>query len=463
MKLWQGRFKLNTSGLVEEFTSSLDFDRRLYAYDIKGSMAHVKMLAKCDIITEKEAAEIEEGLSEIYRDIEADAFDFDPADEDIHMAIECALIDKIGTVGGKLHTARSRNDQVALDVRMYLKDEMKSIMNLIIELQRVLIELALNNLDVIIPGLTHFQHAQPVLLSHHLMAYFFMLERDFDRLKDCRYRTDSMPLGSGALAGTVFPIDRYFVAEELGFSKVSENSLDSVSDRDFIVEFLAAASLIMVHLSRLSEELIVWSSFEFDFIELGDDFTTGSSIMPQKKNPDVAELVRGKSGRVFGDLLNLLTTLKSLPLAYNRDLQEDKEALFDGADTVKACLNIYAAMLGSIRIKPERMRASAEKGFLTATDVADYLTDKGLPFRDSHKTVGEMVAYCIEKSITLGQLKLKELKKFSPLFEEDVLSLISVETSVDRRDSFGGTSRSSVIKEIEIAQKMLEEEKIYLA
>lgn len=463
MKPWQGRFKLNTSSLVEDFTSSLDFDRRLYAYDIKGSLAHARMLAKCKIITEKELSGLEEGLSEIYREIESGKFVFDPADEDIHMAIERALIDKIGPLGGKLHTARSRNDQVALDMRMYLKDEIRSILAALIDLQRVLISLAKENLDVILPGFTHLQHAQPVLLAHHLMAYFFMLERDFDRLKDCYYRTDSMPLGSGALAGTVFAIDRFLVAEELGFSKVSENSLDSVSDRDFIAEFLAAASIIMIHLSRFSEELIIWSSLEFDFIELGDDFTTGSSIMPQKKNPDVAELVRGKSGRVFGDLITILTVLKSLPLAYNRDLQEDKEALFDGVDTIKACLKLFAAMLKSMRIKSDNMAASAEKGFLTATDLADYLTAKGLPFRESHKIVGEIVAYSIDNSLTLSQLSLNELKRFSPLFEEEVMRLISTKVSVERRSSFGGTARSSVVKEIELAEKMMGEEEIWLS
>ncbi len=462
MKPWQGRFKLNTSSLVEEFTASIGFDRRLHGYDIKGSIAHAKMLAKISIITEKEAAKIEEGLAEIFREIEADKFIFDPADEDIHMAIERALIDKIGPLGGKLHTARSRNDQVALDTRMYLKDEIKATMSLIIELQKVLMGLAEENIKVILPGLTHLQHAQPILFAHHLMAYFFMLERDFDRLKDCYYRTDSMPLGSGALAGTVFPIDRFFVAEELGFSKVSENSMDSVSDRDFIAEFLSAASLIMLHLSRLSEELVIWSSLEFDFIEIGDDFTTGSSIMPQKKNPDVAEIVRGKCGRVFGDLMAILTTLKSLPLAYNRDLQEDKEALFDGVDTVQTCLKVYAAMLGSVKVKADKMKTSAEKGFLTATDMADYLAEKGIAFRDAHKVVGELVAYAIEKSVDLKDLELKELKSFSPLFDKDVMSLILVETSVERRKSFGGTASSAVAKEIDIAKKMLKEEEIWL-
>ncbi len=461
-KLWGGRFKKNTNKLVEEFTSSLSFDRRLYKYDIKGSIAHVKMLSKCKIISPDEAAKIEEGLSEIYREIEAGKFVFDVADEDIHMAIERALIDKIGSVGGKLHTARSRNDQVSLDVRLYLKDEIKIISELVLGLQQELIQLAKNNVEVILPGYTHLQRAQPILFSHHLMAYFFMLERDFERLKDCYRRTDVMTLGAGALAGTTFPIDREHVANELGFSRVSENSLDSVADRDFIVEFLSAASIIMVHLSRFCEELILWCSSEFDFIELDDAFTTGSSIMPQKKNPDVAELIRGKSGRIFGHLMGLLTVLKALPMAYNRDLQEDKEGLFDSVDTLKLVLETFTGMIGSMETKGENMKKAAKGGFANATDVADYLTVKGIPFRESHEIAGKIVASCIDKGCCLSDLSLSAFKNFSPHFDEDIFQIINIKNSLGRKMSFGGTSPKSVEKQMAIAEKILKEEQAWL-
>lgn len=461
-KLWGGRFKKNTNKLVEEFTSSLSFDRRLYKHDIKGSIAHVKMLSKCKIISPDEAAKIEEGLSEIYREIEAGKFVFDVADEDIHMAIERALIDKIGSVGGKLHTARSRNDQVSLDVRLYLKDEIKTINELALGLQQELVQLAKNNAEVILPGYTHLQRAQPVLFSHHLMAYFFMLERDFGRLKDCYRRTDVMTLGAGALAGTTFPIDREQVANELGFSRVSENSLDSVADRDFIVEFLSAASIIMVHLSRFCEELILWCSSEFDFIELDDAFTTGSSIMPQKKNPDVAELIRGKSGRIFGHLMGLLTVLKALPMAYNRDLQEDKEGLFDSVDTLKLALETFTGMIGSMEIKGENMKKAAKGGFANATEVADYLTIKGIPFRESHEIAGKIVASCIDKGCCLSDLSLSDFKIFSPYFNEDIFQVINIKNSLGRKMSFGGTSPKSVEKQMAIAEKILKEEQAWL-
>jgi len=461
-KLWGGRFKKNTNKLVEEFTSSLSFDRRLYKYDIKGSIAHVKMLSKCKIISPDEAAKIEEGLSEIYREIEAGKFVFDVADEDIHMAIERALIDKVGSVGGKLHTARSRNDQVSLDVRLYLKDEIKIISELALGLQQELVQLAKNNAEVILPGYTHLQRAQPVLFSHHLMAYFFMLERDFGRLKDCYRRTDVMTLGAGALAGTTFPIDREQVANELGFSRISENSLDSVADRDFMVEFLSAASIIMVHLSRFCEELILWCSSEFDFIELDDAFTTGSSIMPQKKNPDVAELIRGKSGRIFGHLMGLLTVLKALPMAYNRDLQEDKEGLFDSVDTLKLVLETFTGMIGSMEIKGENMKKAAKGGFANATDVADYLTIKGIPFREAHKIAGKIVASCIDKGCCLMDLSLSDFKNFSPRFDEDIFQVINIKNSLDRKMSFGGTSPKSVEKQMAIAEKILKEEQAWL-
>ncbi|HDP69433.1 MAG TPA: argininosuccinate lyase [Actinobacteria bacterium] len=463
MKLWSGRFKKSTNKLVEEFTSSLLFDHRLYKHDIKGSIAHVKMLNKCKIISPDEAAKIEEGLSEIYGEIEAGKFVFDVADEDIHMAIERALIEKIGPVGGKLHTARSRNDQVSLDIRLYLKDESMLIMELILNLQRELVSLAKNNMNTIIPGYTHLQRAQPILLPHHFMAYVFMLKRDFERLKDCYLRTDVMTLGAGALAGTSFPIDREYVAKKLGFSHVSENSIDSVSDRDFIVEFLSAASIIMVHLSRFCEELIIWSSSEFNFIKLDDAFTTGSSIMPQKKNPDVAELIRGKSGRVFGHLVGLLATLKGLPMAYNRDLQEDKEGLFDAIDTLKLSLETFTGMLKSMKIEKDKMKKAAEGEFANATDVADYLTTKGIPFREAHEITGKMVASCMDKSCYFGDMSLADFKKFSPLFDEDILDVIEVENSVNKKTSFGGTSTKSVKKQIEIAEMILKKEKNWLS
>ncbi|MDO8886118.1 argininosuccinate lyase [Candidatus Oleimmundimicrobium sp.] len=463
MKLWGGRFKKNTNKLVEEFTSSLFFDCRLYKYDIKGSIAHVKMLSKCKIIPPDEAAKIEDGLNEIYREIEANKFVFNAADEDIHMAIERALIDKIGPVGGKLHTARSRNDQVSLDTRFYLKDEIKIIEELILGLQRELMKLAKDNIGIISPGYTHLQHAQPILFSHHLMAYFFMLERDFERLKDCYKRTDVMTLGAGALAGTTFPIDREYVAKQLGFSRVSENSLDSVGDRDFIVDFLSAASLIMVHLSKFCEELVIWSSSEFNFIEIDDAFTTGSSIMPQKKNPDVAELIRGKCGRVFGHLVGLLTTLKALPMAYNRDLQEDKEGLFDTIDTLKLALETFTGMLGSIKVKSENMGKAAKEGFTNATDAADYLTAKGIPFREAHEIVGKMVASCIEKNCHLSDLSLDDFKKFSTLYDKDIFEIIDIKNSVNRKTSFGGTSAKSVNKQMSVAEKIVGKEQAWLA
>ncbi len=461
-KLWSGRFKKNTNKLVDEFTSSLPFDSRLYKHDIEGSIAHVKMLSKCKIISPDEAVKIEDGLSEIYREIESSKFIFNIADEDIHMAIERALIDKIGPVGGKLHTARSRNDQVTLDVRLYLKDEVKFIGKLILGLQCELMELAKDNMEVILPGYTHLQHAQPILFSHYLMAYFFMLERDFERLKDCYKRTDIMTLGAGALAGTTFPIDREYVAKQLGFSRVSENSLDSVSDRDFIVDFLSAASLIMVHLSKFCEELIIWSSSELNFIELDDAFTTGSSMMPQKKNPDVAELIRGKSGRVFGHLMGLLATLKALPMAYNRDLQEDKEGLFDTIDTLKLSLEIFTGMLSSMKIEEKKMKEAAEEGFTNATDAADYLATKGIPFREAHEIVGKMVVNCIDKGCRLSDLSLDDFKKFSLLYDEDIFEVMSIKNSVNRKNSFGGTSTKSVNKQITIAEKIIEKEQTWL-
>ncbi len=448
---------------LREFITSLPFDRRLYKYDIRGSLAHVAMLAKCGIIPKEDAGKITRGLKEIEQEIEAGKFSFDILDEDIHMGIERALIEKIGFLGGKLHTARSRNDQIALDIRMYLKEELLKIGNLILTLQKALLNLAKENTEVIMPGYTHLQRAQPVLFSHHIMAYFFMFGRDIDRLKSCYERTDAMPLGSAALAGTSFPIDREFVAKELGFSKITENSMDAVSDRDFLVEFLSSLSLLMIHLSSFCEELVLWSTSEFGFIQLDEAFTTGSSIMPQKRNPDVAELIRGKTGRTFGHLMGLLTTLKALPLTYNRDLQEDKEPLFDAVDTAKRSLEIFTPMVASMRINPERMGRAAEESFTVATDVADYLVRKGLPFREAHGVVGKIIAYCLDRNCVLSDLNLEDYRSFSPLFDQDVFEILEVKHSVDSKTSVGGTSVKGLKDQFIRAENLLESEKMWLS
>ena len=447
-KLWGGRFAKSTDIVVEEFTSSISFDKRLYKQDVAGSIVHATMLANCGIIAADEATLIIEGLQGILADIEAGNFTFEIGLEDIHMNIEKRLTDRIGPVGGKLHTARSRNDQVALDTHLYLKQEIEAIGRLLCELQDAVLEVAEKNLDTILPGYTHLQRAQPILFAHHMMAYMSMLVRDFSRLRGVWERTDIMPLGAGALAGTTFPIDRHFVAEKLKFGAVYDNSIDAVSDRDYILEFLSFASILMLHLSRLSEEIILWSSSEFSFIELDDAHCTGSSIMPQKKNPDVAELVRGKAGRVFGNLMGLLTVAKGLPLAYNKDLQEDKEGLFDTIDTVKFSLSVYASMLRAMKVNAGKMMAAAQQDFANATDMADYLVKKGLPFRQAHEVVGKSVRYCIEHGKRLDDLSLEEFRQFSPLFAGDILDAIKVETCVDARRSFGGTSRTQVEKAI---------------
>jgi argininosuccinate lyase len=454
-KAWGGRFNQPTHELVEHFTASIMFDRRLYAYDIQGSIAHCRMLAKCGIITEAEASAIIQGLQEIAAEIERGEFVFDVRWEDIHMHIERRLIEKIGPVGGKLHTARSRNDQVALDVRLYLRDEIRTILRDIRQLQRTLIDLAEHHLDVIMPGYTHLQRAQPIRFSHHLLAYDEMLERDQQRFGECLTRVNVLPLGAGALATTTHPIDRVYVAQLLDFPAIAENSLDAVSDRDFAIECCADASLLMMHLSRLSQELTLWCSAEFGFIELSDAFATGSSIMPQKKNPDVAELVRGKTGRVYGHLQGTLTVMKGLPLAYNSDMQEDKEALFDVIDTVKACLCVFAPMLATLTLRPERMRSAASEGFGTATDMADYLAAKGLPFRQAHEVVGRIVRHCLDQRRTLEDLDLDELHTFSPLFDNDVYQAIALDAAVDRRQVYGGPARVLVaerIKAIRVAR-----------
>lgn len=455
MKLWSGRFTSKTDRLTEDFNASIAVDSRMYRQDIQGSIAHATMLAKQGIINVGERDQIIQGLQEILIEIEAGRLQFTVEAEDVHMNIETFLTQKIGDVGKKLHTARSRNDQVALDVRLYLRDEIKEIRRLILNLQEVLLGLAGENLDTVMPGYTHLQKAQPINLAHHIMAYFEMLRRDVDRLEDCQKRMDYMPLGSGALAGTGFNLDRDQVRQELGFAHLTRNSLDGVSDRDFALEFCSFASILMMHLSRFSEELILWSTEEFSFVEMDDAFSTGSSIMPQKKNPDLAELVRGKTGRVYGDLITLLTIMKSLPLAYNKDMQEDKEALFDAVDTVKKCLLVFAPMLQTARFNKGRMAAAARGGFTNATDLADYLAGKGLPFRDAHAVVGKAVLYCIEKAKMLEELTLEEYLDFSPLIEADIFSYLDVKACVDRRRVPGGPASERVLEAIEEASQWL--------
>jgi argininosuccinate lyase len=454
-KPWGGRFTEATNALVEEFTASIPYDWRLYPYDIAGSIAHATMLGKRGIIAKREADRIIRGLEDILKEIRTGAFEFQVELEDVHMNIENRLIQKIGPVGGKLHTARSRNDQVALDLRMYLRDEIVDIHDLLRALQKVIVALADRHSDVVMPGYTHLQRAQPVLFGHHLLAYYEMFDRDLGRLKDCFRRVDMMPLGSGALAGTVLPIDRLFVAQLLGFSGVCENSIDAVSDRDFAIEFTAACAQIMMHLSRLSEEIVIWSSTEFGFITIADAFTTGSSLMPQKKNPDVAELTRGKTGRVYGSLMSLLTIMKGLPLAYNRDMQEDKEPVFDAADTVARTLPVVAEMLQSITVHSAAMRTAAEDGFITATDLADYLVRKGMPFRRAHEIVGRAVTRAMELKCGLGTLALREYRKLTPLIRDDVYDALSLEASVGRRMSYGGTAPSNLRKRLQQLKKTL--------
>ncbi|OGN96944.1 MAG: argininosuccinate lyase [Chloroflexi bacterium RBG_13_51_18] len=450
----RGRFSKPADKLAALYTASLSFDRRLYKQDITGSIAHVKMLAKQDIISEDEAEVIVGGLEAIRAEIEKGKFKFAPEQEDIHMAIEARLIEKVGEVGRKLHTARSRNDQVALDMRLFLKEAIADSLSGIRGLEAALLDVAEANKSVVMPGYTHLQVAQPVLLAHHLLAYFEMLQRDYERFSDCLKRADVMPLGSGALAGVAFKIDREFLAKELGFSKVSQNSLDAVADRDYILEYQAAAAICMMHLSRLAEEIVLWSSAEFGFIELDDAYATGSSIMPQKKNPDVAELARGKTGRVYGNLIALLTTMKGLPLAYNRDMQEDKEGLFDTVDTLLATLSVLAGMVATIKVNAENTRKALERGYVLATDLADYLVKKGAAFRTAHEIVGKLVNYAAGKGKTLAGLDMKEYKKFSPLFNDDVRS-ITIESSLAARDVVGGTAPGQVKKALAAARRII--------
>jgi argininosuccinate lyase len=454
-KLWSGRFKEKTSKIVEAFTESISFDHRLWKYDIEGSIAHAKMLGKQGIITMEESKKIIKGLEEIADEIEKGKFVFREELEDIHMNIESALIKKIGDVGGKLHTARSRNDQIALDLRLFVRTEIKAIIILIKKLQKTLLNISVKHLNTLMPGYTHLQRAQPVLLSHHILAYVEMLQRDVERLKDALKRVNLLPLGSCAIAGTSLPIDRAYVAKLLDFDGLSQNSIDAVSDRDFIIELLSNAAMIIMHLSRLAEELVLWSTEEFKFVELPDAFTTGSSIMPQKKNPDVAELVRGRTGKVYGSLLSLLTIMKGLPLSYNRDMQEDKIPLFDTVDTIKACLTVLNEMLPGIKFNTKRMYETANEAYSTATDVAEYLVKKGLPFRKAHEITGKIVLYCIEGKKKLEDLTLEELNNFSDLFSSDIYSCLKAEESVKNKKSPGGTSIKEVTKQIIRLKKII--------
>lgn len=454
-KLWGGRFAEATAHSVEAFTSSIQYDSRLYSYDIAGSKAHAAMLKRQGVLTQDELDAVIDGLSTIEKEIDSGSFIFKSELEDVHMNIEKALVDKIGAAGAKLHSARSRNDQIALDLKLYLRDQCDRFAVLLTDAQKACVSLARHYLGDIMPGYTHLQRAQPVLISHHMLAYYEMFGRDRQRILDCRKRINLSPLGCAALAGTGLPIDRESVAEELGFDGVTANSMDSSGDRDFAIEFVSCCALIQTHLSRISEELVLWSSQEFSFVDISDKFCTGSSIMPQKKNPDIPELIRGKSGRVIGSLMTLFTLLKGLPLTYNRDLQEDKEPVFDAVDTVSASLSIMAELLGNLRFNTERMKKATQTGFITATDLADYLVMKNVPFREAHGIVGRAVAFCIEKGCELEDLQLEDLQKFSSAIGEDVYAVLSVDGSVNSRLSTGGTARKRVEEAIEKAEKQL--------
>ena len=459
MKLWGGRFSKATDAKVDDFNSSIRFDMRLYRQDIRGSMAHAAMLGKQGIIPQEDADLIVKTLGEILTDIEAGKVEFSVDAEDIHMNIETILTERIGAAGKRLHTGRSRNDQVALDLRMYIKDEITEIKELIVSLMETLLTLAQAHTGTVMPGYTHLQKAQPVTFAHHMMAYFEMLKRDIGRLDDTYKRTNICPLGSGALAATTYPLDREAVARELGFDSVTQNSLDGVSDRDFALELLSALSILMMHLSRFCEELILWSSHEFSFVEMDDAYSTGSSIMPQKKNPDVAELIRGKTGRVYGDLCGLLTVMKGLPLAYNKDMQEDKEPVFDAIDTIKLCLPVFTNMLATMKVKEDALLQGAKGGFTNATDAADYLVKKGLPFREAHAVVGKMVAYALDHNKSLDQFRMEEFKACSPIFEEDVYDAISMETCVNGRSIVGGPAVETVKRAIAAGRAYVEQVK----
>ena len=456
-KMWAGRTDGALSREADDFNSSIHFDSRMYAQDIKGSMQHAAMLSSCGILQKEETDAIIDGLQTVLDDLNSGTLAIDPTAEDIHMFVEAELTRRIGELGKKLHTARSRNDQVALDIRLYLRDEIAELRAGVRDLIDSILSQAKQNTDAIMPGYTHLQRAQPITMAHHLLAYAMMLRRDDGRLSDCAARMNESPLGSAALAGTTYPINRHMVASGLGFSGITENSLDGVSDRDFCVELLSVLSLIMTHLSRFSEEIILWSSWEFRFVELDDAYTTGSSIMPQKKNSDMAELVRGKTGRVFGDLMGMLTVLKGLPLAYNKDMQEDKECIFDAVDTVKKCLAVFSPMIRTMKTKKENMYAAAQKGFLNATDLADYLTKKGMPFRSAYKLVGALVSDCIAKGKALETVTLEEYRALSDLFDDDLYTEISLETCVAKRISAGSTGPESVAAQIHSVEEFLKQ------
>ncbi len=456
--VWGGRFSQETDALVNMFNASICFDRRLYAYDIQGSVAHCRMLAKQGIISDEDASGMLVALGEIKRELDRGGFSSDDDYEDIHTLVEKAMVDKVGALGEKIHTGRSRNDQVALDTRLYVRDVIHGVMGSIRTCQETILRLSEDNLDVLMPGYTHLQRAQPVLLSHHLMAYYEMLTRDYARFEESLDRVNVMPLGSAALAGATFDLDREMVAEELGFDRISRNSMDAVSDRDFVLDFLYNASMVMMHLSRLSEELVLWSTQEFGFIVISDAFSTGSSIMPQKKNPDLPELIRGKTGRAYGHLMGLLTTMKGLPLSYNKDMQEDKEALFDAADTVQMCLTVMGSLLGEVSFKTDTLKSATEKGYLVATDLADYLVGKGITFREAHEIVGRMVVFAMEKNQELHELTLEEMKTHSRQIGEDVYAWLDPQLTVGRRNIFGGTGPDAVKRQIETAKQQLKTE-----
>jgi argininosuccinate lyase len=455
-KAWSGRFRGAMAKSAEDFNASINFDRRLWRQDIIGSISYAKALVGAGVLSTREAQRIIKALEKIFKGIESGRIKLKKEYEDIHMNIEKLLIDAIGDAGKKLHTGRSRNEQVVADLRMYIKLEISEIISLIKEFQSSIINLAENNIKVIMPGYTHLQRAQPVLFAHHMMAYFEMLERDKRRFLECYRESDVLPLGSGALSGNNFNIDRNAIAKELGFTEISRNSMDAVSDRDFVIDFISACSIAMVHLSRLSEELVLWSSYEFNFIEISDAYSTGSSLMPQKKNPDVAELIRGKSGRVFGNLMRMLVVMKALPLAYNKDVQEDKEALFDAVDTTKNCIAIITEMMGSLKVNKEEMMKAAGRGFQTATDLAYYLVSKGVPFRQAHEIVGKIIAYCEDSNMHLEYLSIQELKKFSDRFSFDAQKILGIENSVNSKDNIGGTAPNRVKEEIKLAKKKLQ-------
>ena len=459
MKLWAGRFQKETDTLVNDFNSSITFDARMYKEDIAGSIAHATMLGKQGIIEEHEAEKIIEGLKVILADIDAGQVEFSLENEDIHMNIETMLTQRIGDTGKRLHTGRSRNDQVAVDFRLYVKQEIPKIINMVLDLEQVLIKKAEANLETVMPGYTHMQRAQPTTFAHYMMAYANMLRRDVTRLEDCLERMDECPLGAGALATSTYPVDRFQTAAALGFGKPTDNSLDSVSDRDFAIEFTSALSILMMHLSRFSEEIILWCSWEFKYVELDDAYSTGSSIMPQKKNPDVAELVRGKTGRVYGSLITLLTVMKGLPLAYNKDMQEDKEPVFDAIDTVEMCLPVFTAMLDTLTVLPKNMRNAASGGFINATDCADYLTKKGMPFREAYMIVGRLVNLCIKAGETLDTLPLKDFRSISNLFDADVYQALELKTCVNGRKVYGGPAKEAVEQQIANIKAFVEERK----